>query len=206
MKAVAGAVIGLFLAAVAIWAKANTPDDYDHRYAPLAVNGHVGSPVRVGGFEVNVERVGAARSVASGQGGIVRPDGVFVIVTASARSLRKPLSLWTAMLRTLDGREYRESVKGVTTPVGGTLDALTLGPGLWRRGVLVFEIPPSRLAGSTLLLSDRPGNENDPPQGFPPFGFELTAQANISLGLDDGRARRLVASAPAGVTVRGEPT
>jgi hypothetical protein len=206
MKAVAGVVIGLVLAAAAVWARAHTPDDYDHRYAPLASEGHVGSPVSAGGFEVKVESVGAARSVASGRGGIVRPDGVFVIVTASARSLRKPLSLSTAMLRTGDGHEFRESVKGVTTPVGGTLDGVTLGPGRWHPGVLVFEIPPSRLADSTLLLSDRPANEKDPPQGFPPFGFELTAQANISLGLDGDRARRLVADAPDGVTVRGEPS
>lgn len=206
MKAVAGALIGLVFAVVAIWAKAHTPDDYDHRYAPLASSGQVGSPVSAGGFEVKVENVSAARSVASGRGEIVHPDGVFVIVTASARSLRKPLSLSTALLRTRDGREFRESVKGVTTPVGGTLDGVTLGPGLWRRGVFVFELPPTRLAGSTLLVSDRPANEKDPPQGFPPFGFELTAQANISLGLDDTRARRLVTQAPDGITVHGATT
>jgi hypothetical protein len=205
MRRVAGALIGLALAAAAIWVKAHTPDDYDHRYAPLAAGGHVGSPVRSGGFEVKVERVGAARSVRSGQGEVVRPDGVFVIVTASARSLRKPLSLSTAMLRTRDGREFRESVKGVTTPVGGTLDGANLGPGVWHRGVLVFEIPPSQLAGSTLLLSDRPANENETPQDFPPFGFELTAQADIALGLDDAQARRLVTEAPDGVTVHGDP-
>jgi hypothetical protein len=75
---------------------------------------------------------------------------------------------------------------------------------VWHRGVLVFEVPPSRLAGSTLLLSDRPPNENETPQGFPPFGFELTAQANIALGLDDAQARRLVTGAPSGITVRGD--
>jgi len=204
MRTVAGALIGLVLAAAAIWVKAHTPDDYDHRYAPLASSGHVGSPVGAGGFEVKVEKVGAARSVTSGQGEVVRPDGIFVIVTASARSLRAPLTLSTAMLRTRDGREFRDSVKGVTTPVG-MLDGVTLGPGVWHRGVLVFEIPPSRLAGSTLLLSDRPANEKETPQGFPPFGFELTAQANISLGLNDDQARRLVTEAPDGVTVHGDP-
>ena len=205
MRTVAGVVVGLVLAAAAIWVKAHTPDDYDHRYAPLASSGHVGSPVSAGGFEVKVEKVGAARSVASDHGEIIRPDGVFVIVTVSARSLRKPLTLATAMLRTRDGHEFRDTVKGVTIPVGGTLDGVTLGPGVWHRGVLVFEIPPSRLAGSTLLLSDRPANENETPQGFPPFGFELTAQANISLGLSDDQARRLVTEAPDGVTIHGDP-
>ncbi|HZE31723.1 MAG TPA: hypothetical protein VE198_09835 [Actinoallomurus sp.] len=206
MKAVARVVIGLAFAIAAIWAKAHAPDDYDHRYAPLVAYGHVGSPVTVGGFAVKVENVSAARSVTSAEGEIIRPDGVFVIVAASARSLRKPLSLSTAMLRTRDGREFRGSVKGVTIPIGGTLDGVTLGPGLWHHGVLVFEIPPSQLAGSTLLLSDRFPNENDPPSGFPPFGFELTAQANISLGLDDDRARRLVSGASEGITIRGERT
>jgi hypothetical protein len=205
MRTVAGAVVGLVLAVAAVWVKAHTPDDYDHRYAPLASGGRVGAPVAAGGFEVKVEKVGAARSVASGTGEVVRPDGIFVVVTASARSVRAPLSLATAMLRTRDGREFRETVKGVTTPAGGTLDGVTLGPGVWHRGVLVFEVPPSRLAGSTLLLSDRAANEKETPQGFPPFGFELTAQANIALGLDEDRARRLVAAAPDGVVVPGEP-
>jgi hypothetical protein len=206
MRPVAGVVIGLAFAIAAIWAKVHSPDDYDRRYAPLAVNGHVGSPVTAGGFMVKVERVTTARSVRSGRGETVRPDGIFVVITASACSRRAPLSLSTAMLRTRNGREFRQSVKGATTPVGGTLDAVQLGPGLWHRGVFVFEIPPSQLAGSTFVLSDRPANEKDPPQGFPAFGFELTAQANISLGIDDTRARRLVTEAPEGVTVRGERT
>jgi hypothetical protein len=206
VRRVAGVVIGLVFAVAAVWAKAHTPDDYDHRYAPLASEGHLGEPVTAGGFTVKVESVTAARSVNSDGGGVIRPDGVFVIVKASARSRREPLQLWTALLRTRDGREFRETVKGVTVPGTDTLDAVALGPGLWQRGVFVFEIPPSQLAGATLLVSDRPENEKDPPEGFPPFGFELTAQANIALGIDDARARSLVAEAPEGITLRGVPS
>lgn len=204
MRRAAGVITGLAFAATAVWANAHSPDDYDHRYAPLATIGHVGEPVTTGGFTVKVERVTTAASVSSGDQGVIRPDGIFVIVTVSATSRRRPLQLSTALLRTADGREYRETVKSVTPPDADTLDAVVLSPELWRRGVFVFEIPPSRLAGSTLLVSDRSPNEKDPPDGFPPYGFELTAQADIDLGIDEARARRLVADAPEEVIIRGE--
>lgn len=203
MKRAAGVLVGLCLAVAAVWARACTPDDYDHRYAPLATTGHVGSAVTAGAFTLKVERVTVARSVYSAQKEILRPDGVFVIVTASATSRRDPVQLSAVWLRTRDGREFRESIKGVTTPAGGTLDAGPLAPGVWLRGAFVFEIPSSLLAGTTLIVSDRNAEDKDVPDGFPPFGFELTAQADIALGIGDATARRLIAEAPERVTVPG---
>jgi hypothetical protein len=196
-----GIVAGLILAVVAVWVKAHTPDDYDRRYAPLTSTGHIGSPVGTGLFEVKVEKVGAARSAVSRLGDVVRPGGVFVIVTASARSRRRSLSLSTALLRTRDGREFAESAKEVTARADEELHSVKLGPEVWRRGVFVFEIPPTALAGAAIEVSDRAPEDNDPPQGFPAFGFELTAQANIALGIDAGQARRIVADAPDRATV-----
>lgn len=202
MKAIASIAAGLAMAVAAIWVKAHTPDDYDRRYAPLTSGGHIGSPVGTDMFEVRVERIAAARSAVSRLGGVARPGGVFVIVTASARSRRRPLSLSTVLLRTRDGREFGESPKEVIAKPEEELHSAKLGPEVWRRGVFVFEIPPTALAGTTLEVSNRPPEDNDPPQGFPAFGFELTAQANIALGIDADRARRLLAQAPDRATVR----
>jgi hypothetical protein len=203
MKRAAAVLVGVALAGAAVWVRARTPDDYDRRYAPLATTGRAGKAVTAGGFTVRVERVTVARSVSSAQKEAVRPDGVFVVVTAAVTSRRNPLQLSAVWLRTKDGREFRQSMKDVTTPADGTLDAAALSPGLWRRGPLVFEIPPSLLAGTTLLVSDRAPDDNKTPDGFPPFGFELTAQANIPLGIGDTAARRMVAAAPERVTVPG---
>jgi hypothetical protein len=203
MRRAAAILVGLALAGAAVWMRTRVPDDYDHRYAPLAATGHAGGAVSAGGFTVRVERVTVARSVTSGRNEVVRPDGVFVVVTAAATSRRDPVELSAVWLRTRDGREFRQTVKPVTTPADGMLDARAVAPGLWRRGPLVFEIPPSLLAGASLLVSDRAPEDRKVPDGFPPFGFELTAQANIALGIDGTAARRMVAAAPERVTVPG---
>lgn len=205
MRRVVWAAVGVLLAVAAIWTRTHTPDDYDHRYAPLATEGQIEKPVTAGNFTVRVEGVATARSVRSRMGHVVRPDGLFLIVTASATTRHDPLQLWTALLRTRDGREFRETVKEVTAKGTDTLDAVALGPGVWTRGVFVFEVLADRLADAELLLSDRSANEKDPPEGFPPFGFELTAQANISLGIDHARERRLGADAQEDIIVRGAP-
>jgi hypothetical protein len=203
MRRAAAILVGAALAGAAIWVRAWTPDDYDRRYAPLATTGRIGTAVTAGGFTVRVDGVTAVRSVTSEEKKPVRPDGVFVVVTAAATSRRNPVQLSGVWLRTRDGREFRQSVKDVTTPAAATLDDAALSPGLWRRGPFVFEIPPSLLAGATLLVSDRAPEEKYPPDGFPPFGFELTVQANIPLGIGDSTARRLVAAASERVTVPG---
>lgn len=203
MRRAAAVLIGVALAGAAIWVRVRTPDDYDRRYAPLTTTGRKGSAVTAGGFTVRVEGVTVARSVFSAQKEVVRPDGVFVVVTAAATSRRDPVQLSAVWLRTRDGREFRQSVKDITTPADGTLDAAALSPGLWRRGPFVFDIPPSLLAGATLLVSDRQPADKNVPQGFPPFGFELTAQVNIPLGIVETTARRMVAAAPERVTVPG---
>ncbi|GAA4640679.1 hypothetical protein GCM10023196_107180 [Actinoallomurus vinaceus] len=203
MRRVAAILLGLALVVVAGWVKAHTPDDYDHRYGPLASAGHSGAPVTAGAFTVRVDGVTVARSATPDRKEVLRPDGVFVIVTAAATIRRVPTRLATAYLRTRNGYEYRESVKNVIAENGDPLSAVALGPGLWRRGPFVFEVPPSELAGSTLVVSDRPVNEKDPPGGFPPYGFELTAQAEIALRIGEARARRLVANAPERVTIPG---
>ncbi|GAA4609509.1 hypothetical protein GCM10023195_38430 [Actinoallomurus liliacearum] len=203
MRRAVAVLLGVALAGAAIWVRSHAPDDYDRRYAPLAVTGHVGTAVTAGRFTVRVESVTVARSISSPQKELLRPEGVFVVVTTAATSRRDPLQISTALLRTRDGREFRGSGKDVTTPAATTLDDVTLSPGLWRRGPFVFEIPPSLLAGATLLMSDRLPDDKKVPEGFPPFGFELTAQANVPLGIGEATARRMVAAAAERVTVPG---
>ncbi|GAA0365548.1 DUF4352 domain-containing protein [Actinoallomurus spadix] len=206
MRRFVAALTGLALLTAAWWVAGRTPDDYDHRYAPLATEGRVGAPVRAGGFVVRVDRVTAARSATPDGDELVRPDGVFLIVTVSAMSRRAPLILSTALLRTRDGNVYRDSVKNIIANDGDPFEMTTLAPSVWTRGAYVFEVPPSELAGATFVVSDRPANEKDPPKDFPAFGFELTAEADIPLGLTEAGARRLVAGAPERATIPGTTT
>ncbi|MCO5968993.1 DUF4352 domain-containing protein [Actinoallomurus soli] len=206
MRRVVAALTGLALLVAAWWVKGRTPDDYDHRYAPLATEGRIGAPVRAGGFVVRVDRVTAARSATPDGDQVVRPDGVFVIVAVSAQSRRAPLLLTTALLRTRDGYVYRDTVKNVIANDGDPVEMATLVPGVWTHGSFVFEVPPSKLAGATFVVSDRAANEKDPPKDFPAFGFELTAEADVPLGLTEAGARRLVANAPERATIRGAGT
>jgi hypothetical protein len=170
---------GVALAAAATVLQALSPGSYEERYAPLAATGGLRQVVDAGPFEVRADKVDIARTL-TGVGKTVTPDGVFVVVTVSARTDTEILTLSTATLRTADGREFTET----DTWVIGSMSGWHVQPEVWRRGEFLFEVPALAVPGATLQLSDR--TSKDPRSGpweWPRVGYELAAQADIDLAI-----------------------
>jgi hypothetical protein len=188
--------VGLALVGGAIVVHVTTPDDYEDRFAPLAKTGRVEQVVDAGEYQVKVDNVQVTPALA-GAGQTIKADGIFVVVTMSARTEREIRVLRDATLRTPDRREYVETDKWIL----GTMSVWNIQPELWRQGQYLFDIPREDLTGAVFQVSDRPEKDRESgPWEFPPVGYELTAQADIDLGIDAARARRLLSDAPDAIT------
>jgi hypothetical protein len=188
---------GVALAATATVLRVLVPDDYEHRYAPLSAGGGLHQVVDAGPFEAKADRAQLTRTL-TGAGKGVRADGVFVVVTVSARTDAKALVLDDATLHTTRG-DYAETDKWVF----GTMSTWDIQPEIWRQGQFIFDAPASALPGATLELSDRaPKDPESGPWEWPRVGYELTAQADIGLGITVRSAASPVASV---APILGEP-
>ncbi|MQA95551.1 MAG: hypothetical protein GEV11_13190 [Streptosporangiales bacterium] len=176
-------VAALLLIAAGVWVTEHTPGDYDERNAPLVTRGEPGRSIVAGTFALEARDVRTARSLrmidTQDRPVVLRPDGVFVVLNARATSLRGPMTLATAFIRTADGREIYATDR-ITSP---TLVTAELEPGFWKEGVVVVDVPLDALSGGALVLSPRfPEPVREPDREFPPWGFELTPEAEVRLG------------------------
>lgn len=183
LRATAAWTGALLLVAGGVWLTARYPGDYDQRNAPLVTLGAPGKTIVAGTFSLETKDVRTARSLRmidpQDRAVTLRPSGVFVVLNARATSLRAPLTLSTAFVRTADGREIYATDQ-VTSP---TLSSTELQPGFWKEGVVVVDVPADALNGASLVLSPRsPLPAGEPDREFPPWGFELSPEAEIRLG------------------------
>ncbi|GLZ14654.1 hypothetical protein Acsp04_48890 [Actinomadura sp. NBRC 104425] len=173
------ALVGTALLAAAMWLYDLTPEVESRQLDPIRDTGRIGQIVTNPRFSVQVQRVAAARSLASATPRTrppVRTEGVFLIVHARATSKREPLRLQTAQLETPGGYVFRKDPR----PSVSLGPDPTFQPLIWDETAFVFELPPRRLAGARLVVGEG---------GLLP---QLSAAAEIDLGLTRSRAADLI--------------
>lgn len=175
-------VVGTGLLVAAMWVHTMRPKVDAKELDPLRNDGRIGETVSNRMFSVRVDGVQAARSLAPGLSFGNEPaigtDGVYLAVRIRARSEREPLRLGTAVLETPGGYSYRYDPRSGTTSTVPDMQPL-----IWAPGTLLFELPRNRLRGAHLVVGTG---------GLLP---QLSAAADIDLGIDADRARALLRSA-----------
>ncbi|WP_433241015.1 hypothetical protein [Actinomadura nitritigenes] len=175
-------VVGTGLLVAAMWVHTMRPKVDAKEMDPLRNDGKIGQTVSNRMFSVRVDGVQAARSLAPGLSFGNEPaigtDGVYLAVRIRARSEREPLRLGTAVLETPGGYGYRYDPRSGTTSTVPDMQ-----PMIWAPGTLLFELPKDRLRGAHLVVGTG---------GLLP---QLSAAADIDLGIDADRARALLRGA-----------
>ncbi|MFI0410721.1 hypothetical protein [Actinomadura sp. 3N508] len=186
---------GTVLLAGAMWMYSLKPKVEAQELEPIRGGGTVGEEVRNRDFSVRVEKVEAAKSLAPGLSfgnpPAVGTDGIYLIVRVRATSHREPLELRTAELETPGGFTFKEDPR-TGSSAGGAQP--TFQPMIWTPTAFVFELPKKRLEGAHLVVGTG---------GLLP---QLSAAADIDLGLSGDRADELIRNAPERYDVRaGKP-
>jgi hypothetical protein len=177
-------VAGLALVAAAVWMQplVLTPDQLND---PLTTSGGMHDELTTPRFSARLERVEFARSVRIKKefGTDEAPtDQIFLIAKVGATSPRSPVRLH-ARLITADGRGFDATER---VPDTATLTSKWVQPGWWRSGLYFFEVPPGRVAGTQLVISEEPSAL---------FGDQFMPEAVFDTGLDEDEARRMVGGA-----------
>ncbi|WP_165966059.1 hypothetical protein [Actinomadura sp. 7K534] len=182
---------GAVLLAGAMWLHSLIPELRATELDPIRDGGEVGEEVRNRDFSVRVEKVEAARSLAPslslGDPPPVGTEGIYLVVRFKATSHREPLELRTAQLETPGGYVYREGPRPGATSAGARP---TFQPLIWTSAAYVFELPKQRLEGAHLVVG---------PGGLLP---QLSAEADIDLGITRERANELVQGAAQGYDLK----
>ncbi|MGH9163256.1 MAG: hypothetical protein ACRD2X_25110 [Vicinamibacteraceae bacterium] len=165
-----------------LWMDRHHPN-LDANQAPFPSRGRVGDTVRGRDFALVVERVALARRLELAPGyGKTSPErrdtgGIWLLILARLDGLHAPVTLGAAHLRAVDGTEYASA--GDRLPYGyGLLASETAAPDMPARGLLVFELPPGRLAGAVLVASREP---------IP--ALDSTVEIDLGLRRDDAAQR-----------------
>jgi hypothetical protein len=177
-----GILIGLLMLLAIGTAHRLVPDD-ERRMGSITTSGRLGERMDTGGFTITVEQVEVARRLTvpglTSTRSLVTEDGVWVVVTATLVEGWEASSYTRTRLVARDGTSYLASAR-VPSDVQLT-SGLLAEPGIPRRGMVVFEIPPDRLAGAVLRVVR--GDVG---------GGRLAPEAVIELGIDESAARRLL--------------
>ncbi|QXJ23947.1 hypothetical protein AGRA3207_005181 [Actinomadura graeca] len=184
---------GTVLLAGAMWLHSIEPKVEAGELDPIRGSGRIGQDVGNHEFVVRVERVEAARSLAPslslGDPPPIGSDGVYLVVRLRATTRRAPLKLTSAELETPGGPSYRA---GPRTGAGDVVQP-EFQPMIWTPTVFVFELPRERVAGAHLVVGTG---------GLLP---QLSAAADIDLGLTGARAAELIRTASDRYDVRARP-
>jgi hypothetical protein len=165
--------------------------------APFPTRGAIKAQVRGRDFALTVDRLTLTRALEL-PGGLSsasphrrETNGVWLLVDARLDALHEPIALpdgfGAPSLRTRDGFVYASAGGRMPTSLS-LLTAATARPGIPARGLLVFELPPERLAGAVLIASSRT---------IP----ALDSVVEIDLHLSDDDVRRRLETMPASITL-----
>lgn len=167
----------------AVGAMGNLHLGYDGKVAPFLVPGRIGETVATRTFDVTVQSVRLARTLAAAAepGAIDAPplatSGTWLIVNARVAARTAPVRLMSVRLHTRDGNDYSAARNRLLAPkyARWLLSENAIAPGIPREGLLVFELPASRIAGARLRIASALGNAS------------LDDLTDIDLGLDEAR-------------------
>jgi Domain of unknown function (DUF4352) len=126
-------------------------------------SGKVGQAVTNAGTTYKVTHVRTADSIGDPDILGARADGEFVIVDLSLTNNKDETKTFldsTAKLVTQDGKKYETSDKAVMAFGDKSLLLKDIQPDLTTRGKLAFDVPPSKVSGSTLVIDDIWGSGN----------------------------------------------
>lgn len=176
--------IGLAMAAVLIQ-KAKPPDVSNALAPSVKVQGALGEPVHLREGDLRLSNIRSAQTLQAGSGVTSQKAataGVWLVVDYRFTPARKAESM-DVTLYTRDHTEYPATDRAGST---ATSDSIYGPPGFTTKGVIAFELPPQKLAGSSVVVG------NDGAYGAP----LRDTQAVIPLGIDNAQATELVQQAP----------
>ncbi|MFC4530215.1 hypothetical protein [Sphaerisporangium dianthi] len=179
------AVIGIALAigAVCLQTFVMTADE---KAAPLTVSGGKGEILASDHFSARLEQIEFARSVRVKRTYTtdeVATDQIFLVVKVGATTPRRPIKL-VPYLVTADGLRFNATDKINET---ATLTDKWIQTGWWRSGLCFFEIPPGKVAGARVVVTEQQVNSLYDDQYLP--------EVSLDLGLDQARAREAMNAA-----------
>ncbi|WP_027052245.1 hypothetical protein [Mesorhizobium erdmanii] len=136
--------------------------------APIPVDGAMHDTLHARSFDVRLDKVVFARALKTSQFGqekLLTTSGLWAVVTtnltATVASTTVALGTWQGPT----GLRYHQTERLGYSP---DMPPHGVDPGLEKRGLFVFEVPPDQISGARLLIAERQ------------FG-PLDAQARISL-------------------------
>ncbi|TPM28252.1 hypothetical protein [Mesorhizobium sp. B2-3-4] len=145
-----------------------TKPHYAELTAPVPIDGAMHDTVRARSFDVRLDKVIFARRLKTDQFGqekLLTTSGLWAVVTTNLTAVGTSTTVADGTWQGPTGLRYHQ-----TERLGYRQDMPPHGvdPGLDKRGLFVFEVPPDQIRGARLLISARQ------------FG-PLDAQARISL-------------------------
>jgi hypothetical protein len=135
-----------------------------YRYVDVGL----GEPGRLREFDVAATGVRLTRAVQRA-GEVSHTDQTYVVVTVETTARTRPQYLTNVELRTRDGRRYDPR------PEWSTAEPPVTQPGFSSRGVVVFEVPPDRVAGAKLFVGPSEGEVTR---------FDAAVRADLGLDAD----------------------
>lgn len=120
-------------------------------------SGRVGQKLTNAGTTYEVTKVTTAKTIGDRELVGARADGTFVIADLALTNNKDETKTFTsssAHLLTSDGDQYEPSDKTVLAFGDGSLLLKDIQPDLTAHGKLAFDLPPSKLSGSRLVVED----------------------------------------------------
>lgn len=120
-------------------------------------SGRVGEALTNAGTTYTVTDVRTTKTIGDPDLGGARADGTFVVVSLALTNNKDETKTFlanSAKIKTSDGKEYETSDKTVLAFGDKDLLLKDIQPDLTTRGKLAFELPPSKVSGSTLVVED----------------------------------------------------
>lgn len=182
--------------AAMVWMGRHLPNTTENQ-APFAIRGKMDETVRARTFAARVERVELARTLvvpgvlSTQPPKRIETGGVWVLVHTRIDPLREAVSPAGARLRSRGGVSYTADDGRVDLRY--RLNGGEVMPGEVGRGVLLFEVPPQRIAGASLLLREAK------------YAGELDSELEIDLGLTEARVREMLRAMPDALSLRRTP-
>ena len=148
--------LAVLLAAVALcYGMMVTKPHYADLIAPIPLHATMLETVTARTFGIHVDKVTFARALQAehfGEPKLLTTGGVWAIVVVSLSANSTSTTVGEAVWRGPTGLAYRMTERVGYSP---GLPPHTIEPGLPKRGLFVFEIPPDQAAGATLLVLGR---------------------------------------------------
>src|SRR5262245_41568262 len=155
MRGRLGNLAVLVVAVALCYAMMVSKPHYADLIAPIPVHAAMKDTVTARTFGIHVDKVTFARALQAehfGEPKLLTTGGVWAIVAVSLSATDTSTTVGEAVWRGPTGLAYRMTER---VGFGPGLPPHTVEPGLPKRGLFVFEIPPDQIVGATLLVLGR---------------------------------------------------